>query len=560
MSLENVQTVLENFISDTHNDVLILKGRWGIGKTFFWRRLIKESRLKKNVGRQWYSYVSLFGVNSLDDLKNAIIASRVEANVSTIKSRIQMRTESLKQLLKGLEKTKLGSYTGGLAGEYLYLLLDNALICFDDLERKGAALSFKDVFGLAAVLKEERDCKVLIIMNDENLSDTDIKEFKIHGEKLVDREVSFRIDEEQAFRNIFEASFPHYEIIKKHCLSLHIRNMRILKRVKRSMEDLWSVLRGSENQILEEVIHSLILYVWSYNDKEDEAPPLSFIRSYSLAQKFIRTTYKKAEETAQVKHWDEILGSYNYLSTNSLDEHLIDFVTTGSLDMVPFRSELEKRNLHHRILKADANYNEVWDLYRNSFANNEDEFLDELLRRFRQNMKVLSISDLRDAVSTLRRFERDEPAKQLIDEYFQVCNTAQDIQTFKLLRRTMIGREQMDEYLMKRLEDIWATEDIDTRSLAEVFHTNSLKDNWNFRDVVRIDSFSADDYYSFFKSENSSELQHYVRTCLGFGLLTDEKGVYKSVSEKAKEALGRIGSESRINQVRLSSLYGVELP
>jgi|SRR5829696_3374677 len=218
MSLENVQTVLENFVSDTHNDLLILKGRWGIGKTFFWRRLIKESRLKKNVGRQWYAYESLFGVNSLDDLKNAIIASRVEANVSIIKSRIQMRTESLKQLLKGLEKTKLGSYTGGLAGEYLYLLLDNALICFDDLERKGAALSFKDVFGLAAVLKEERDCKVLIIMNDESLSDTDIKEFKIHGEKLVDREVSFTIDEEQAFRNIFEASFPHYEIIKKTLL------------------------------------------------------------------------------------------------------------------------------------------------------------------------------------------------------------------------------------------------------------------------------------------------------------------------------------------------------
>jgi hypothetical protein len=560
MSLENVQTVLENFISDTHNDLLILKGRWGIGKTFFWRRLIKESRLKKIVGRQWYSYVSLFGVNSLDDLKNAIIASRVEANVSIIKSRIQMRTESLKQLLKGLEKTKLGSYTGGLAGEYLYLLLDNSLICFDDLERKGAALSFKDVFGLAAVLKEERDCKVLIIMNDESLSDTDIKEFKIHGEKLVDREVSFKIDEEQAFRNIFEALFPYYEILKKHCLSLHIRNMRILKRVKRSMEDLSSVLRGSENQIIEEVIHSLILYVWSYNDKEDQAPPLSFIRSYSLAQKFIRTTYKKAEETAQVKHWDEILGSYNYLRTNSLDEHLIDFVTSGSLDIVPFRSELEKRNLHHRILKADANYNEVWDLYRNTFANNEDEFLDELLNRFRRNMKVLSISELRDAVSTLRQFERDEPAKQLIDEYFKVCNTPQDIQTFKSLRRTMIDREQMDEYLMERLEDIWETEDEDTRSLADVFRANSLKENWSFRDVLRINSFSADDYYSFFKSENSRELYYYVRTCLDFGLLTDEKGVYKSVSEKTKEALTRIKSESRINQVRLSSLYRVDLP
>lgn len=82
-----------------------------------------------------------------------------------------------------------------------------------------------------------------------------------------------------------------------------------------------------------------------------------------------------------------------------------------------------------------------------------------------------------------------------------------------------------------------------------------LKEHWDFADVRRIESFSVDDYYHFFMSEDSSALYHYVRKCLDFENLTDEKGIFKSVSHKAKQALERIAFDSRINLIRLSSLY-----
>ena len=55
-------------------------------------------------------------------------------------------------------------------------------------------------------------------------------------------------------------------------------------------------------------------------------------------------------------------------------------------------------------------------------------------------------------------------------------------------------------------------------------------------------------------------LYFYVRKCLDFGEFNDEKGVYKSISEKAKEALIKIASESKINRMRASTLYKIEIP
>ncbi|MCU1264783.1 MAG: hypothetical protein JWM21_1101 [Acidobacteria bacterium] len=31
MSLEQIRTVIENFVNDTHNDLLVITGDWGVG-------------------------------------------------------------------------------------------------------------------------------------------------------------------------------------------------------------------------------------------------------------------------------------------------------------------------------------------------------------------------------------------------------------------------------------------------------------------------------------------------------------------------------------------------
>jgi hypothetical protein len=78
MSLEQIRTVVENFINSTHSELLVIKGDWGVGKSYFWDNLLAESRRKSVFGREYYSRVSVFGLNSLEELKTAVAVSRIE--------------------------------------------------------------------------------------------------------------------------------------------------------------------------------------------------------------------------------------------------------------------------------------------------------------------------------------------------------------------------------------------------------------------------------------------------------------------------------------------------
>jgi chromosomal replication initiation ATPase DnaA len=82
MSLAQVKTAVEKFIENTRNDFLLIKGEWGVGKTYFWKDIIAKSSEADKVGHRHYAYISLFGIDSLESLKNSIIAARIDSNTS----------------------------------------------------------------------------------------------------------------------------------------------------------------------------------------------------------------------------------------------------------------------------------------------------------------------------------------------------------------------------------------------------------------------------------------------------------------------------------------------
>lgn len=555
MSLEHIRAVTKDFISDTNSHLLVIKGKWGAGKTFFWQDVINECQSETCVGRDFYSYVSLFGVNSLEELNNSILTSRVDSNPNKAQKRLDTLTANLKNLARVVENIPaLREYTGGMISALLHLLLENTLVCFDDIERRGDGLTIRDIFGLASVLKEQRGCKVVLIMNEEGLDEDAQKQFKLHGEKVIDRHLSFSIPAEESFDYIFQPSFPNRDLIKSRCLSLHIENIRTLQRIKRSIGDMTPHLNGLEEQVTEGVLRSLILFVWSHYEQASGAPPLKFVLDYSPVNLYLAKQNKK-ELSPEDKKWNEILGAYNYFRNGKVDECLADYVQTGYVDKPKLSHELEKENEQARVQKGQHSYSEVWGIYRNSFDDNEQAFVEALVSNFRSNIRIMSLENLQSVVSALRDFERGTVADGLVDEYFGSRNSEEDIKGIMLLQGTIFISDVKDEYILSRLHSVWESTDSDRRSLAEVVNELSEKSWWSREDIRRLDSFATDDYYNFFKSEKSPNLYFYVRKCLDFGKADDGSGIYKSVGEKAKEALLKIASESRINRMRVSTLY-----
>ena len=62
MSLEDIKRSIKHFLSTDKPEVMCLRGKWGVGKTYLWDECLKESKVEGLLTANDYSYVSLFGM------------------------------------------------------------------------------------------------------------------------------------------------------------------------------------------------------------------------------------------------------------------------------------------------------------------------------------------------------------------------------------------------------------------------------------------------------------------------------------------------------------------
>ena len=153
--------------------VAVLKGGWGVGKTYFWDSYICNRISEKNLQQIAYSYISLFGKSSLSEVKSSLFHSAIPISTDseieksfdkefTKTSKLLDKVPWAKETITKAQKnapwlswfTKnshhvpfLGKFTN-IISNLEYSLVNNYVICFDDLERKGKTLSVREIMGL----------------------------------------------------------------------------------------------------------------------------------------------------------------------------------------------------------------------------------------------------------------------------------------------------------------------------------------------------------------------------------------------------------------------------
>jgi Cdc6-like AAA superfamily ATPase len=79
MSIKLLATELSRFFGSVEPEVLCITGKWGVGKTYAWNYYLRQAQDGHNVKLAKYAYVSLFGRNSLDDVRAAIVENTVNS-------------------------------------------------------------------------------------------------------------------------------------------------------------------------------------------------------------------------------------------------------------------------------------------------------------------------------------------------------------------------------------------------------------------------------------------------------------------------------------------------
>lgn len=235
MTIEIVEKRLDALLTAERAQVLLLTGDWGAGKTHQWKQALQRAAATGNWPR-YYAYVSLFGLTSLAEVRKrvaeeTVAAIKIPGKAGTVGEAIEEGGWQLKplQIMKLLPVVPYLGKLEGLANELSFSLVRNAVICFDDLERGGTGLRLADVFGLASFLKEERNCRVVLISNKEKLSSESKDDLSRYLEKVVDETVHFAPTSNEACK-IALGEMPNLSrsLLREQICKLEISNIRVI--------------------------------------------------------------------------------------------------------------------------------------------------------------------------------------------------------------------------------------------------------------------------------------------------------------------------------------------
>ncbi len=549
MSLELVKKEIADFVAGEDQAVLCLRGPWGVGKTYSWDAIVRDKADTNSVGLNAYAYVSLFGVNSLDALKAAIFENTVstkqrnlvadEATVADLMGELTKKGRPWARFVENAPIIK-SWVPPGLTAALTFLSVRNTLVCFDDLERRGRGLDLTDVLGLASMLRDRRGCRVSMLLNEEKLEKTDQQSFHRYLEKVSDVSLRFDPTSEEAVAIACSGSSPVSERSAELCRALGVRNIRVMKKIDRTLASLKTLTKGRDARVLSALERSSALFAWSHNEP-DEAPSLGFLRTYNT------NAPPEGDHEAKVAAWNALLSAYGYSHTDDLDLILMRGVENGYFDTSLLGDAIAKLEENLVAADFDESFEEAWNLYHDSFDDNGEEVLNAIETAFRAAAGRITPTNLNGTVSLFRQLGQDQRASDLIKLYME-ARKDEPRQFFNLdeypFRENITEQAVIDAFAAK------AASVPEKRNFPELLA--KLRHGWNPEDIDSLSALPVDEYEKIFKAAKGQQLRQILAGALSFDSVTNATPEMKEIPKRARLALQRIGAESPINARRVA--------
>jgi hypothetical protein len=559
MSVKIVRDVVEQFLKQERNEVLAIKGAWGVGKTHAWHQYVTD--YKKDIRPPIYSYVSLFGIASLADLRMAILTnSRPTCDIGSRMTVESINTNWQTLLLSKVNwfKQKFGNLEGGSVLKDVFVTLDaftpslvsDRLICFDDFERLSTdKLSHDTLMGFMSTLKETANCKVVIILNDSQVPDEKAT-YQRYREKVIDREIQFNPTVDEAIGWALGKDTPYSDQIAECARTLQIKNVRILRKMANVVASLEPAIKDKHAGVITFAIHSAVLLTWCYYDKTGQGPSLEFVKNTTLLSTV--KGRKKKEDKPEVKPeeavWAVTLGLYKFNYYDEFDAAVVKVIEQGYLEGSGFEVEADKRNADLRKGDLRQGFIDAWSLFHDSFSNNEKELVETLASKFEAAAHQEGPSSLNAVVTLLRDLDQNERADQLIQHYIRARGDEPAV--FDLDQG--FGRDVSDETLRAAFAVKLAvvTENVSLRTAVEHMATSN---GWSPEEMAAVSLATADDLYQLFKGPTSVPVHKMVALCQRFNQPPNEH-----IAQRTQEALLRLAKDCRLNRIRMRS-YGLRI-
>lgn len=500
----SIQKTIDGFLSAKASSAIVLQGKWGGGKTYFWRHRISKDATAEP-WRQRYSYVSLFGINSLSELKASLSVATAEFDIDA-QSQWRLKRSLTRLWWKGQRwigdliqfVPKFGDKVGKLYERASFYAVRDRVICLDDVERRGSALGLRDVLGLVSYLVEDRNCRVVVILNNGRLSEIDQAIWNDNKEKVFHGELNYSptLRETIALGLSEDFNEPWYESAFSHLESLGVSNIRLIQRTSRALR---LVVDSAGKEALQpatvdHISKALSLLAYSAFGSGDGAPPFDMVLRVTGQSRIVSALGGSSKDaTAQEKEFEDAIRKYGLYLYTALDHELVHTIREGFPDIEKLRAAVHEFQSNAESRRLKNVWHDAWRAYHDTLQDNSGE----IVAAMRHAWPPVSHMEAAHSLQSLARLLRFLGEPELATSY---------IKTWVDQRRPD-GAKEFDERVIQSFSPV---DDEEIRSLIaaakdDLEEVISLEDAFNM--WMEDDHRMPDDLVSVFAASTSDEIE-----------------------------------------------------
>ncbi len=465
-----MEELIESINKPYTDYAIMLNGEWGSGKTYFWNNKLR-SRLEaiptKEGKRYKTIYMSLYGINSLEEISKKIFIETNPMISKTLKKFVDTREGNLipEYVKTGLDMANLfGSmqFSSDKVDFSKLFAIDDKILCFDDLER--ANVDVIDILGYINNFVEHDGIKTIVICNESELAtkfknnnmelktliatimlDREGKLAKQNSPVIKDEETDMPIvnlledkisdvfDKANAYERIKEKLIgetfeyiPEYSYILSGMIMKYSYNEPLHEFYKRNTSTIIAAFNKSNTRNLRILKHSLNDFEKIYNNVIKDYPNID----YQILKNILTFT---------------IAVSFEIKAGNISKERLKSVKDNDDYISIIYTSKILNDNNKFYLREFDNKYfinnNSNYRFFKFVEVYIRTRYFDEKI--YKDNMKdIMEVSDNKKTIKDNLKY-----TQILNGEYWKLSDTDFQILVGEVLEEVKVGKVKFDEYI-----------------------------------------------------------------------------------------------------------------
>lgn len=367
MKTKHIEEIVTGYLAKKNTQyALLINGKWGSGKTFFWKnrlnRIVDNAELKT-------MYISLNGINHIEKLEQQLFIQLLPKLGQSQNDIVKNLTTVSKNLANAASnfffKSDLTDIAKGTSIKAFNF--KNYCICLDDLER--CKIPIDELFGYLSDFVEHKQLKCIILADEPKVKDHEINAKLLNGydaikEKIIGRILNYEPELEVVIPELIKRYNTHkiiFEFLKSYedfivlfFKEQKVENLRIVNFYLETLATILPQLKGIDDDFVQEsILFTAIISIEFKMGKLTSKDAKNFmgleeidggwysrITSSNLTEKNKETDKPRKKSYAErfyLQYLDNRVGQYHFYPS------LYHYVLSGFYSSTNFEAELKNR-------------------------------------------------------------------------------------------------------------------------------------------------------------------------------------------------------------------------